>query len=62
MFQVITEKEIRQTKDNSTSGILYFWIEEIDGTMEAINVQSWSEIATVGDIYEGEHFEVICID
>lgn len=62
MFQVITEKEIRQTKDNTTSGNLYFWIEEIAGTLEAIEVQSWSELATVGDYYEGEHFEVICID
>ena len=62
MFQVITEKEIRQTRDNSTSGNLYFWIEEIAGTLEAIEVQSWSELATVGDYYEGENFKVICID
>lgn len=62
MFQVITEKEIKQTRDNTTSGNLYFWIEEISGTAEAVNVQSWSELATVGDIYEGENFEVICID
>ena len=24
--------------------------------------KSWSELATVGDYYEGENFEVICID
>jgi hypothetical protein len=62
MFQVITKNEIRQTRDNSTSGTLFYWIEEIAGTLEAINVQSWSELADVGDYYEGECFEIICID
>lgn len=62
LFQVITEKEIKQTRDNTTSGKLYFWIEEIAGTMEAINVQSWSELAEEGEYYEGENFEIIRID
>ncbi len=61
MFQVITEKKIRKTNDTSTGGKLYLWIKEIAGTEEAINVQNWSELATDGDYYEGENFEVIRI-
>ena len=61
MFQVVEKNRIRQTRDNGTCGNLFYWIEEIAGTEEAINVQSWSELATTGECYEGENFKVNCI-
>lgn len=62
MFQVIEKKRIRQTRDNNSLGILVDWITEIAGEQQAIEVQSWSELADIGDYYEGENFEVICIE
>lgn len=62
LFQVIEEKRIRQTSDNDSLGILVKWITEIAGECEAMEVQGWSELADVGECYEGEEFEVIRID
>lgn len=61
LFQVITEKEIRQTRDNGSMGILVNWISELVGMEEAMNVQGWSEICYDGEYYEGENFEIICL-
>lgn len=58
MFQVITEKEIYQTRDNSSMGILVKWIERLAGIEEAMNVQGWSELSYAGEEYEGENFKV----
>ena len=61
-FQVIEETQIRQTKDNTSAGILVDWIEEIAGMEEAVNVQGWSEICTYGECYEGDNFKVVCLE
>lgn len=62
LFQVIEEKRIRQTSDNGSLGVLVDWVTEIAGEYEAMEVQGWSELAYVGECYEGEGFEVVRID
>ena len=59
LFQLIEEHQIRQTTDFICK--LFDWIEEIAGTEEAINVQSWCEFASFDEIYQGEGFKVKCL-
>lgn len=61
-FQVITNNKVRTTSDNGSLGTLVDWITEIAGIEEAIEVQGWSEICYIGEYYNGENFEVICLD
>lgn len=60
-FEVITKTRVRHTHDNSQTGRLFCWIKEAAGTEEAINAQSWSELCEIGEYYEGENFEIICM-
>lgn len=60
-FEVIAKNRVRHTYDNSQTGTLFCWIEEVAGTEEAINAQSWSELCEIGEYYEGENFEIICL-
>jgi hypothetical protein len=61
-FQVINNNNIRTTSDNGSLGTLVNWITEIAGIEMAIEVQGWSEICVIGEYFEGENFEVICIE
>lgn len=62
LFQVIEETQIRQTRDNSTTGILVDWIEKIAGMETAVNVQGWSELCYIGECYKGDGFKVVCLE
>ena len=61
-FQFIAEGKIAITEDNSQTGTLFGWVERIAGTLEAMNAQGWSEVCEPGEYYEGENFEIICLD
>ncbi len=42
--------------------VLYEWIAEIAGELEAINATSWAELACLDEEYEGEGFKLKVID
>lgn len=42
--------------------VLFDWIAEIAGDLEAINATSWAEIASLDEEYEGDGFKLRVID
>lgn len=62
MFQFIHGKRIAATSDNSQCGRLFDWVEKVAGTEAAIDAQGWSELCEIGEIYEGENFEIVCYE
>lgn len=42
--------------------VLYEWIAEIAGELEAIKATSWAELACLDEEYEGEGFKLRVID
>lgn len=60
LIQLITPSSIKQTRSIRT--VLFDWVSEIAGELEAINATSWAELACLDEEYEGECFKLRVID
>lgn len=49
-----------ETSDNSQDGKLFDIIERLADTESAIEVQSWSELCEIGELYEKDDWSVLC--
>ena len=49
-----------ETNDNTQDGELFQIIERLADTESAIEVQNWSELCEIGELYEKDDWSVLC--
>lgn len=60
-FRIFIDGHLAEgTNDNSQEGELFQIIERLANTESAIEVQSWSELCEVGELYEQDDWSVLC--
>lgn len=59
---IFATKPTGAIQTRSIHTVLFDWISEIAGELEAINATSWAELACLDEEYEGEGFKLRVID